>query len=144
MERYEVDRAGKRKIKQYAKNLRKNMTAEECYLKSWLRKSGEQKVYKQFSVGRCIVDLAIPHRNLLIEIDGLCHEERSEKDARRDGWLGSFGFQILRVTNEDVRNNHEHVMAAIQAHPTSEQNRQRFYMARRAANKRTFINRVEA
>lgn len=143
MHGYKIDRQGKKQIKQYARNLRKKSTTEEQYLRYWIKKAGEKKVCKQYVVGKCIVDFALPYRNLLIEVDGPYHAGRVEKDAGRDKWMSSFGFNILRVTNEDVKNKPNDIIGQIKAYPVSEENRQQFYMAARAARRKSYYIKVE-
>ncbi len=48
-----------------------------------------------------IVDFYLPEQNLIIEIDGPCHDP--EKDRKRDEWFTSVrDIPILRLTNEQV------------------------------------------
>lgn len=48
-----------------------------------------------------IVDFYLPDHNLIIEVDGPCHNP--EKDCRRDEWFTRVrGIPILRLTNEQV------------------------------------------
>jgi len=43
------------------------------------------------------VDFAWKHKMKIIEIDGVQHEKRKEKDQKRDAFLKSKGWQILRL-----------------------------------------------
>ena len=48
-----------------------------------------------------IVDFYLPDHNLIVEIDGPCHDP--ERDMRRDRWFTSVRrIPILRLTNEQV------------------------------------------
>jgi very-short-patch-repair endonuclease len=48
-----------------------------------------------------IADFYLPDHNLIVEIDGPCHD--AEKDRRRDEWFTRVrGIPILRLTNEQV------------------------------------------
>jgi very-short-patch-repair endonuclease len=48
-----------------------------------------------------IVDFYLPDHNLIIEIDGPCHDP--ERERRRDEWFTRVrGIPILRLTNEQV------------------------------------------
>lgn len=50
-----------------------------------------------------IADFYVPSRNLIIEIDGPCHDP--EEDRRRDTWFEQArGIKTLRLTNEQVLN----------------------------------------
>jgi very-short-patch-repair endonuclease len=45
--------------------------------------------------------------NLIIEIDGITHQDENvvNNDRKREQILREFGFEILRFTDEDVLNN---------------------------------------
>jgi very-short-patch-repair endonuclease len=48
-----------------------------------------------------IVDFYLPEQNLVIEIDGPCHDP--EKDRRRDEWFTrERGIKIIRISNEEA------------------------------------------
>lgn len=48
-----------------------------------------------------IADFYLPTLNIIIEIDGPCHD--TEKDRRRDTWFEQVrGIRTLRLTNEQV------------------------------------------
>lgn len=48
-----------------------------------------------------IVDFYLPEENLIIEIDGPCHD--AEEDRRRDAeFTAARGIRILRLTNEQA------------------------------------------
>ena len=129
------DRESRDRIKNFAKSLRKKTTAHEYFVRSHIKRAGEKRVLRQHVVGKCIIDLALPFRNLLIEVDGESHEPTRDKDNRRDKWLTSLGFIVLRVRNEEVMEAPESIMEKIRAFPVSEQNKKKFYMATRAAKK---------
>ena len=60
----------------------------------------------QFPVGPYVVDFACLETRLIIEIDGGQHEsDQAAYDAKRDAWLRSQGFRILRFWNNDVLKN---------------------------------------
>jgi len=79
------------------------MTEAEKRLWKQLRAHG----FKNFSfrrqapIGPYIVDFICLEARLVIELDGGQHSE-NVKDRRRDGWLRSQEFQILRFWNNDV------------------------------------------
>jgi len=39
---------------------------------------------------------------LVVEVDGDTHGERAAYDTRRTEWLSQAGYEVARVTNEDV------------------------------------------
>ncbi len=66
---------------------------------------------RQAPIGPFIADFADLGRRLVIEIDGGGHG--GERDQRRDEWLASQGFQVLRFWNPEVSGNIEGVMRVI-------------------------------
>ncbi len=70
---------------------------------------------RQTPMGNYIADFVSHSSKLVVEVDGESHdlEERLRHDARRDQWLVSRGYRVLRFTNDDVLNNLEGVVIAI-------------------------------
>jgi very-short-patch-repair endonuclease len=66
---------------------------------------------RQAPIGPFIADFAELGRRLVIEIDGGGHG--GERDVKRDEWLSSQGFQVLRFWNPEVSGNIEGVMQVI-------------------------------
>jgi very-short-patch-repair endonuclease len=62
------------------------------------------KFRRQVPIGNYIVDFVCLDRRVIVELDGGQHNEASHKkyDARRDAWLRSQGFEVLRFWNSDV------------------------------------------
>jgi len=52
------------------------------------------------------VDLAIPEYHLAIEIDGQSHQalERKRQDAKKDAFLDTLDWKVLRFSNKEVEN----------------------------------------
>ena len=42
---------------------------------------------------------------LVIEVDGGVHHQQVKYDAERDGILASRGLKVIRIQNEDIRQN---------------------------------------
>lgn len=59
-------------------------TGAEARLYNLLKSANVGRVRRQVDIGNLIVDLALPERNLVIEVDGESHIEKSEQDERRD------------------------------------------------------------
>ena len=55
---------------------------------------------RQVPIGSLIADFGCLERRLLVEIDGSQH--RGSSDRRRDAWLRSQGFEVLRFWNDEV------------------------------------------
>ena len=74
-------------------------------------------VRKQAPIGPYVVDMACHHARLVIEVDGDTHgtEAALQQDARRDAFLRSQGYTVLRISNSDVVRNPDGVFLAIEA-----------------------------
>jgi very-short-patch-repair endonuclease len=72
---------------------------------------------RQTPIGPYIVDFVSHSAKLVIELDGGQHydDAREARDARRDGFLRSKGFRVLRFSNHDVMTNLEGVWTVIAA-----------------------------
>jgi len=72
---------------------------------------------RQAPIGPYVVDFVCHAANLVIEIDGGQHfeAEHLKRGARRDAFLGSKGYRVLRFNNHDVMTNREGVLATIAA-----------------------------
>jgi very-short-patch-repair endonuclease len=89
-----------------ARTLRRNMTDAERALWRLLR-SGHiegHRFRRQEPLDHYIVDFVCFDARLVIEVDGGQHFE-SKSDAKRDTYLRSQGFRVLRFWNNDVLSN---------------------------------------
>ena len=86
--------------------MRANPTPAERRLWSMLRdrRLPSFKFKRQHVIAPYIVDFACLERSLIIEADGGQHSE-NESDRRRDAYLRSRGFRVLRFWNNDVLEN---------------------------------------
>lgn len=87
--------------------LRRNMTDGEKKLWAELREFRRNygiHVRRQAPIGPFIADFAIHDHRLVIEVDGEHHflPEGRERDFRRDEWLTSEGYRVLRFTTGDL------------------------------------------
>jgi very-short-patch-repair endonuclease len=71
------------------------------------------KFRRQFSLGNYIVDFVCLEARLIIEVDGGQHADDEYGDAKRDAWLESQGFRVMRYWNNQVLNELDAVMADI-------------------------------
>ena len=104
-------------LRAFARENRNNMTLAERVLWDGIRKNFlEHKFLRQHIIGDYIVDFLCRDDGLIIEIDGAYHAERTqqESDAQRESWLVSQGYQVVRFTNEEVLNEYEYVISAIE------------------------------
>jgi very-short-patch-repair endonuclease len=103
-----------------AREMRRNMTAEESILWARLRgnRIGGHHFRRQQVIDGFIVDFYCHRAGLVVEVDGLVHDGQVEYDAQRDRILSGRGLRILRVTNEEVKRNLEGVIDRIAANLT--------------------------
>jgi very-short-patch-repair endonuclease len=106
-----------KRLKDYSRRLRKNMTDAEKTL--WAKIRGRQlkgyQFYRQKPLGHFIVDFFCPKGNLIIELDGGQHysDEGKIKDRQRDNYLGSLGLCVLRFSDREVFENMKGVLEKI-------------------------------
>ena len=92
-----------------ARNLRNNMTNAEKDV--WRMIKGRQILgydfHRQKPIGNFIADFYCHQLKLVIEIDGISHEEAEviENDKRKDYYFNSIGLNILRFTDDEVFGN---------------------------------------
>jgi len=94
--------------KENRRKLRKNQTQAEQ--KIWSRLKGKNlgfKFFRQYSVGKYILDFYCPKKRLAVELDGGHHLEEShqEYDKMRSFYLQSKNIRVLRFWNNDVLKN---------------------------------------
>jgi len=65
---------------------------------------------RQKVIGNYIVDFYVPSLSLVIEIDGCSHNNKEEYDFERDKYLKSFGLNIIRIPDAEVKRNLSWVM----------------------------------
>jgi len=105
----------KPRFTQLAKNLRANQTDAEKILWKYLKSKqlSNTKFRRQQPIGNYIVDFISLDNKLVIELDGGQHAKDENKDQKRDRWLISQGFKVLRFWNNDVLRNTEGVLETI-------------------------------
>lgn len=99
--------------KQRAKTLRDELTISEKRL--WTAVRGSQHGYRfrrQEAIGPYIADFVCHGRRLIVEVDGP-HHQWSKVDVRRDAFLRSRGYRVLRFTNRQVTADLDDVVGAI-------------------------------
>ena len=98
----------------FARTLRKNLTDAERHL--WFRLRGNRlggfRFRRQHPVGPYIADFACLQPRLLVELDGGQHLD-SAYDNRRDAFLHSQGYVVLRFWNNDVLGQTDGVLTVI-------------------------------
>jgi adenine-specific DNA-methyltransferase len=71
------------------------------------------KFRRQHSVGEFIVDFVCLEKKLVVEVDGGYHDYVPDKDIRRQRYLESQGYRVIRFWNEDVLEDVDAVVRAI-------------------------------
>ena len=96
-----------RELQERARELRKNMTPAEKILWEKLRHNQLKGLQfrRQQIINPFIVDFYCHAKALVVEVDGDIHDLQQDYDAERSSYLVARGFRILRVTNDDVKNN---------------------------------------
>jgi very-short-patch-repair endonuclease len=90
----------------YSTILRNNSTLSEVLLWNCLKNNQlgprftRQKIFENY-----IVDFYCPKLKLVIEIDGITHESKFTDDIKRDLYLESKNIKVLRIGDDDVKNN---------------------------------------
>ena len=95
--------------------MRKNMTPEELSLWLDFLKKLPTTVNRQNIIGKYIDDFFCAAGRLVIEIDGSQHRtaEGITYDNQRDAYLNSLGLKVLRISNDEIRNDFEGVCKRI-------------------------------
>lgn len=103
------------KLKLLARKLRNEGTLAEVLLWSELkgRKVKGYKFTRQKPIDNYIVDFFCNRLRLVIEIDGITHEDKVEEDEKRQSELENLGIRFLRFLDSDVRENLNGVLLRI-------------------------------
>ena len=105
-------------LKPLARGLRNHSTKAEIILWSQVLRGKKFHGYqfnRQFPIDRYIVDFISRKLKWVIELDGESHENRSEKDKRKDDDLARLGYRVIRINNEEVMSNLEGVVEYLES-----------------------------
>ena len=100
----------------WARSLRRKLTDAETILWSRLRKDGIGiRFRRQHPIGPFVADFACINARLIVEVDGATHvtDEDRERDKRREKFLRSRGWYVVRVWNRDVYESLDGVLEMI-------------------------------
>ena len=105
------------KVFELAKELRDRLTESEKILweKLRLKRLNGYRFKSQHPVAGFIADFYCHKAKLVIEIDGVYHNSKSqsEYDANRSSVISEFGIKIIRFRNEDVTDRIDFVLEEI-------------------------------
>ena len=102
------------KLRGRAKVMRSQPTEAEHRLWQLLRahRFAGYKFRRQVAIDFYIADFVCFARRLIIELDG-CQHARNPRDAKRDAYLRSQGFRVVRIWNGELFTNEEGVAELI-------------------------------
>ena len=100
---------------EFTGKLRRNSTEAEKLIWRALRdrQLGGAKFRRQHPIGPYIVDFCCLERRVVIELDGGQHAAPFARDKRRDRWLETRGYQVVRLWNHEVMANREGALRRI-------------------------------
>ncbi|WP_339914931.1 DUF559 domain-containing protein [uncultured Brevundimonas sp.] len=103
-----------------ARRLRKTTTHAETYLWTLLRdrQLDGLRFRRQVPIGDYVIDFACLSARLIVEADGGVHVLRTFDDGKRDAWLRSQNFTVVRFRNAQIMDRPHEVIAAIRAAAT--------------------------
>ena len=104
------------KLKALSRELRKKSTLSEVLLWNVLkgRKIKAYQFVRQKLIGEYIVDFFCSKLKLIIEIDGISHNDKSESDRIRQQKLESLDLSVLRFYEWDVKKDIHAVVQRIE------------------------------
>lgn len=111
-----MQRKPSQQAKKAARKLRKHMTHPEKVLWKELGTWREQGIVirRQHPIGDYVADFVHLGSRTVIEVDGRSHNEsRLAYDEAREADLIAAGFQVIRVSNDDVLENLRYVLEHI-------------------------------
>ena len=100
-----------KKLKPFAKKLRKNATAQENRLWYEFLRNYPLQFNRQMIIMNYIADFYCAKAKLVIELDGSQHysEIGFERDKVRDEIINSLEIEVLRFSNLDIKRNFDSV-----------------------------------
>lgn len=103
--------------RRFARVLRHDQTSAKDALWQQLRgrRLAGSKWRRQVTLGPYTVDFLCLAAKLVVEVDGRQHADAPLYDAARTREIEAQGFAVLRVTNQEVRERLDDVMARIEA-----------------------------
>ncbi|MBI4931906.1 MAG: endonuclease domain-containing protein [Bacteroidetes bacterium] len=104
------------KLKQYSRDLRNNSTLSEVLLWKQLkgRKMKGYQFMRQKPIEKYIVDFYCSKLKLAIEVDGSSHNEKAEKDLKRQTELEKLGIIFLRLDDNLIKTQIHHIIRVIE------------------------------
>ncbi len=105
------------KLKERAKELRKAGNLSEVLF--WNQVKNKQFLGLDFDrqkiIGNYIVDFYCKNLGVVVEIDGVSHDEKVEYDKQRDDYFKNLGLKVIHILDSDVKNNLSGVMEFLES-----------------------------
>ncbi|HEX7450364.1 MAG TPA: DUF559 domain-containing protein [Pirellulales bacterium] len=94
-----------------ARQLRRDNPNPEAALWNVLRggRLGGLKFRRQHPIGPFFADFYCHSASLVVELDGMSHDDRAQRDRQRTEFLQKEGMKVIRVLNDDVMSDLEAV-----------------------------------
>lgn len=98
----------------FARYLRQNMSLPEMLI--WSRIKGRHEDFPRYRrnhpLGKYFADFYCAKARLVIEIDGASHGQghQPERDEKRDAWMKSEGYEVIRIAAGDVLRDPDEVV----------------------------------
>jgi type I restriction enzyme S subunit len=98
-----------------ARAMRKNPTDAEALFWELVRDRRflGLKFRRQHQLGDYVADFYCHEYRLVVELDGGVHRTKQKKDLKRDAWMVSQGFKVLRIRNEQLLDDPAFVLEQI-------------------------------
>jgi len=98
-----------------ARAMRKNPTDAETLFWELVRDRRflGLKFRRQHQLGDYVADFYCHEYRLVVELDGGVHRTKQKKDLKRDAWMVSQGFKVLRIRNEQLLDDPAFVLEQI-------------------------------
>lgn len=133
-------------LQQRALQHRNYPTQAEAVLWEYLKGNRlEAKFRRQHLIGQYIPDFVCLSKQLIIEVDGGYHfiGDQIISDEQRTAYLESFGYHVIRFTNEEVLTDTQNVLQKIRhiMNHLNEQNKQQTVQNTTSTNKTPLLGR---
>lgn len=105
------------KLKQRAKELRKAGNLAEVLF--WQQVKNKKFIGLDFDrqkiIGNYIVDFYCKNLGVVIEIDGISHDDKEEYDEKRNAYLEGLGLRVIHIKDTAIKKNLEGVLAYLES-----------------------------
>jgi len=71
------------------------------------------KFRRQHPLGPYIHDFVCLSKKVVIEVDGPVHDGKVDYDRRRDLWIKSQGFTVMRIKNDQLKTDRKEVLLKV-------------------------------